>query len=152
MLCCLVYVLAFCQEVVSKLTQGVVRAVTPSFGTYTAQSAALSGSLRHTHSRLAEFSEEVAFFGGEEAEKEIIEKEYMTLVRHEEKVMGRRWWYGCAEEGIVKWLWGSFGVGLTLSCIHFTKVIKARSVCHPSFFQASRPLGHRPWCSYGRFV
>ncbi|KAG8220058.1 ABC transporter transmembrane region 2-domain-containing protein [Butyriboletus roseoflavus] len=88
----------------------LLRAVTPSFGTYTAQSAALAGSLRHTHSRLAEFAEEVAFFGGEDAEKEIIEKEYMMLVRHEEKVMARRWWYGCAEEGIVKWLWGSFGL------------------------------------------
>ncbi|KAN0100868.1 ABC transporter transmembrane region 2 domain containing protein [Tylopilus felleus] len=91
-------------------SSALLRAVTPSFGTYTAQSAALAGSLRHAHSRLAEFSEEVAFFGGEEAEKEIIEKEYMTLVRHEEKVMARRWWHGCAEEGIVKWLWGSFGL------------------------------------------
>ncbi|KAG9314614.1 adrenoleukodystrophy protein [Chiua virens] len=88
----------------------LLRAVTPSFGTYTSQSAALAGSLRHAHSRLAEFAEEVAFFGGEDAEKEILEKEYMNLVRHEEKVMARRWWYGCAEEGIVKWLWGSFGL------------------------------------------
>ena len=106
-------------KVTPELTHAaVVRAVTPSFGTYTAQSAALAGSLRHAHSRLAEFSEEVAFFGGEEAEKEIIEKEYMTLVRHEEKVMARRWWHGCAEEGIVKWLWGSFGVSqsCTLTC------------------------------------
>ncbi|KAF9229610.1 hypothetical protein BS17DRAFT_723587 [Gyrodon lividus] len=88
----------------------LLRAATPSFGTYTAQSAALAGSLRHTHSRLAEFAEEVAFFGGEEAERQIIEKEYVALVRHEAKVMNRKWWYGCAEEGIVKWLWGSFGL------------------------------------------
>lgn len=114
--------------------------MTPSFGTYTAQSAALAGSLRHTHSRLAEFAEEVAFFGGEDAEKEIIEKEYMTLVRHEEKVMARRWWYGCAEEGIVKWLWGSFGVSLTLSCVRLAEFSKVGSLCHPGFLQASWSL------------
>ncbi|KIJ68698.1 hypothetical protein HYDPIDRAFT_179754 [Hydnomerulius pinastri MD-312] len=88
----------------------LLRAVTPSFGTYTAQSAALAGQFRHTHSRLSEFAEEVAFFGGEEAERQLIEKEYIALIQHEEKVMDRRWWYGCAEEGIVKWLWGSFGL------------------------------------------
>lgn len=114
--------------------------MTPSFGTYTAQSAALAGSLRHTHSRLAEFAEEVAFFGGENAEKEIIEKEYLTLVRHEEKVMTQRWWYGCAEEGIVKWLWGSFGVSVTLSCVPLAKFSKAGSLCHPGFLQASWSL------------
>lgn len=121
-------------------THVVVRAVTPSFGTYTAQSAALAGSLRHTHSRLAEFAEEVAFFGGEDAEKEIVEKEYLTLVRHEEKVVARRWWYGCAEEGIVKWLWGSFGVSVILSCVHLTKFSKASGLCHSGFFQASWSL------------
>lgn len=146
------YVLASCRNLTPRLTLGVVRAVTPSFGTYTAQSAALSGSLRHSHSRLAEFAEEVAFFGGEETEKEIIEKEYVTLVRHEEKVMARRWWYSCAEEGIMKWLWGSFGVSITLSCTHVTKVDKARSLCHPGFLQASWSLQYRPWWSHRRFV
>jgi ABC-type uncharacterized transport system fused permease/ATPase subunit len=70
----------------------------------------LAGSLRHTHSRLSEFAEEIAFFGGEETEKRLIEHEYAALVQHEQGVMNKRWWYGCAEEGIVKWLWGSFGV------------------------------------------
>ena len=109
--------------------------MTPSFGTYTAQSAALAGSLRHTHSRLAEFAEEVAFFGGEEAEKEIIEKEYMNLVRHEEKVMARRWWYGCAEEGIVKWLWGSFGVSPISSFECLLRSVKLVVCAIPVFFR-----------------
>lgn len=87
-----------------------VRALTPSFGTYTAQSAALAGTLRRGHSRLVEFAEEVAFLGGEETERTLLEKEFFALVQHEEKVMEKRWWYACAEEGIIKWLWGSFGV------------------------------------------
>lgn len=95
---------------IAMLTLHLVRALTPSFGTYTAQSAAFAGSLRHSHSRLVEFAEEVAFFGGQETEREILEKEYSALIEHEEKVMNKRWWYACAEEGIIKWLWGSFGV------------------------------------------
>lgn len=87
-----------------------VRALTPAFGQYTALSAQLSGNLRHTHSRVAEFSEEVAFFGGEETEKMLVEREYAGFVKHENYVLTKRWWHGCVEEGIVKWLWGSFGV------------------------------------------
>lgn len=87
-----------------------VRRLTPPFGLYTALSAQLSGSLRHTHSRMSEFAEEIAFFGGEETEKLLVEREYAGLVMHENRVLRRRWWHGCVEEGIVKWLWGSFGV------------------------------------------
>lgn len=88
----------------------LLRVLSPSFGTYTAQSAALAGNLRHGHSRLVEFAEEIAFFGGQETERESLEREYLALVRHEEEVMNKRWWYACAEEGIIKWLWGSFGL------------------------------------------
>jgi len=84
--------------------------MTPPFGMYTALSAQLAGSLRHTHARLAEFSEEVAFMGGEETEKMLIEREYAGVVKHENKVLSRRWWFGCVEEGVIKWLWGSYGV------------------------------------------
>lgn len=84
--------------------------MTPPFGMYTAISAELSGSLRHTHSRLVEFAEEVAFMRGEETEKMLLEREYASVVRHENRVLNRRWWFGCIEEGIIKWLWGSFGV------------------------------------------
>jgi len=88
----------------------VLRALTPPFGAYTALSAHLSGSFRHTHSRLASFAEEIAFFGGEETEKMLVEREYAGTVKHENTVLRRRWWFGCIEEGVVKWLWGSFGL------------------------------------------
>ena len=89
-----------------------MRSLTPPSGQYTALSALLSGNFRHTHSRLAEFAEEIAFFGGEETEKMLVEREYAGLVKHENRVLRRRWWHGCVEEGIVKWLWGSFGVSV----------------------------------------
>ena len=38
---------------------------------------------------------------GEETEKILIEREYATLVKHENQVLTKRWWFGCVEEGIV---------------------------------------------------
>ena len=89
-----------------------MRYLTPPFGLYTALSAQLSGNLRHTHSRLADFAEEIAFLGGEETEKLLVEREYAGLVKHEARVLQKHWWHACVEEGIVKWLWGSFGVSV----------------------------------------
>ncbi|KAH9945617.1 adrenoleukodystrophy protein [Amylocystis lapponica] len=97
----------------------LLRLLTPPFGLYTALSAQLSGNLRHTHSRLAEFSEEIAFFGGEETEKMLAEREFAGLVQHESRVLTSRWWHGCVEEGIIKWLWGSFGLCLCAIPIFF---------------------------------
>lgn len=77
---------------------------------YTSISAQLSGQLRHAHSRLADFAEEVAFMDGEETEKLLVDREFAGVMMHEEKVNRRRWWFGVVEEGIIKWLWGSFGV------------------------------------------
>lgn len=96
-----------------------VRYLTPPFGAYAALSAQLSGSLRHTHSRLAEFAEEVAFMGGEETEKLLLEREYAGLVQHESRVLRRRWWFGCVEEGVIKWLWGSFGLAICAIPVFF---------------------------------
>lgn len=77
---------------------------------YTALSAQFSGSFRHIHSRISEFAEEITFLEGEETEKMLLEREYASIVQHENHVLLRRWWFGCVEEGVIKWLWGSFGV------------------------------------------
>ena len=62
----------------------------------------------------------MAFFGGEETEKMLIERDYFGLVKHINRVLRIRVWHGIVEEGIIKWLWGSFGVrftGLTVEAI-----------------------------------
>ncbi|KAJ3785293.1 adrenoleukodystrophy protein [Lentinula aff. detonsa] len=102
-----------------QLSAALLRSLTPPFGSYTALSAQLAGALRHSHSRLAEFVEEIAFMRGEETEKMLIEREYATAILHERKVLRRRWWFGCVEEGIVKWLWGSFGLVLCAIPVFF---------------------------------
>ncbi|KAH9982714.1 adrenoleukodystrophy protein [Lactifluus volemus] len=93
-----------------QLSAALLRKLTPPFGAYASTSTQLMGALRHTHSRLVEFAEEIAFSGGEDTEKMLVEREYAGLIMHENRVLVRRWWHGCVEEGIVKWLWGSFGL------------------------------------------
>ncbi|KAJ7630529.1 ABC transporter transmembrane region 2-domain-containing protein [Roridomyces roridus] len=100
-------------------TAALLRYMTPPFGMYTATFAELSGSLRHTHSRLVEFAEEVAFLRGEETEKLMLEREYSSVIKHENRVLNRRWWFGIVEEGIIKWLWGSFGLVLCAIPVFF---------------------------------
>lgn len=48
--------------------------------------------------------------GGEHTEKLLVEREYAGVMEHEHRILNSRWWFGCIEEGVIKWLWGSFGV------------------------------------------
>ncbi len=63
-----------CCRIIDPSERQSVRYMTPPFGMYTALSAQMAGSLRHTHSRLVEFAEEVAFMRGEHTEKMLIER------------------------------------------------------------------------------
>ncbi|EIW72866.1 hypothetical protein TREMEDRAFT_67105 [Tremella mesenterica DSM 1558] len=96
--------------VLVQISAGLLRAVTPPFGAYAAHEATLEGELRFTHSRLLESAEEVALYHGEEFEKNVIERGYFALVKHVNRVLRIRVWHGMAEEGVIKWAWGSFGL------------------------------------------
>jgi len=72
--------------------------------------ATLEGELRFTHSRLLENAEEVALYHGEEFEKNVIERGYFALIKHVNSVLRVRVWHSMAEEGVIKWVWGSLGL------------------------------------------
>lgn len=40
----------------------------------------------------------------------MIERGYFALVKHVNRVLRIRVWHGMAEEGVIKWAWGSFGL------------------------------------------
>lgn len=44
----------------------------------------------------------------------LVERDYFALVKHMNMVLRKRLWHGVAEEGVVKWMWGSFGVSYSL--------------------------------------
>lgn len=95
------------------LVQGsavLLRALTPPFGQYAAESQKLEGEYRWAHSRLIENSEEVALYRGQELEKNVIERAYFSLIKHVNRIYRIRIGHGMVEEGIIKWLWGSLGV------------------------------------------
>ena len=65
-----------------QLSASVMRALTPPFGKYVADEAQLEGEFRFEHSRLIDYSEEIALYNGHEAEKDTLDKGYFTLIKH----------------------------------------------------------------------
>lgn len=59
---------------------------------------------------MLESAEEVALYHGEEFEKNVIERGYFALVKHVNRILKIRVGHGMAEEGVIKWLWGSLGL------------------------------------------
>jgi len=93
-------------------TAALLRALTPAFGRHAAEEARLEGEFRFGHSRLIENAEEIAFYNGQEVEKNIIERAYFSLTHHINRVYGLRFQYSLAEDFVVKWLWGALGLGV----------------------------------------
>ena len=65
-----------------QISANVMRALTPPFGKYVADEARLEGEFRFEHSRLIDYSEEIALYNGHEAEKDTLDKGYFTLIKH----------------------------------------------------------------------
>lgn len=42
----------------------------------------------------------------------MIERGYFALIKHINRVLRIRVWHGMAEEGVIKWAWGAFGLGI----------------------------------------
>ncbi|KAK3683764.1 ABC transporter transmembrane region 2-domain-containing protein [Podospora appendiculata] len=95
-----------------QLSASVMRALTPPFGKYVADEARLEGEFRFQHSRLIDHSEEVALYGGHEAEKDTLDKGYFTLIKHVNYILRRRFYHGFMEDFVIKYFWGALGLML----------------------------------------
>ncbi|KAF2760659.1 hypothetical protein EJ05DRAFT_436070 [Pseudovirgaria hyperparasitica] len=93
-----------------QLSAGVMRALTPPFGKYVADEAILEGEFRFQHSRLIDYSEEVALYAGHEAEKDTLDKGYFTLIKHVNRILRRRFYHGFMEDFVIKYFWGALGL------------------------------------------
>ncbi|XP_024526475.1 ABC transporter D family member 1 isoform X1 [Selaginella moellendorffii] len=99
---------------------GFLRCITPDFAALTSQEQQLEGSFRYMHSRLCSHAESVAFFGGGSREKavsqlhllyvlfigflQVIEQRFNSLLRHDRKLLKKRWTFGVADEFVTKQL------------------------------------------------
>ncbi|KAJ4197592.1 ATP-binding cassette long-chain fatty acid transporter pxa2 [Fusarium falciforme] len=93
-----------------QLSANVMRALTPPFGKYVADEARLEGEFRFQHSRLIDYSEEIALYGGHSAEKDTLDKGYFTLIKHVNYILRRRFYHGFMEDFVIKYFWGALGL------------------------------------------
>lgn len=99
----------------------LMRAVTPPFGKYVAEETRLEGEFRFQHTRLIDYSEEIALYYGHDAEKDTLDKGYFTLIKHVNRILRRKLWHGVMEDYIVKYCWTAIGF-LLISVPVFFKV------------------------------
>lgn len=102
----------FIMSLVVQLSANVMRALTPPFGKYVADEAMLEGEFRFLHTRLIDYSEEVALYHGHEAEKDTLDKGYFTLIKHVNRILRRRLYHGFMEDFVIKYFWGALGLVL----------------------------------------
>ncbi|KAJ9665641.1 ATP-binding cassette long-chain fatty acid transporter pxa2 [Coniosporium apollinis] len=102
----------FMMSLIVQLSASVMRALTPPFGKYVADEARLEGEFRFQHSRLIDYSEEVALYAGHEAEKDTLDKGYFTLIKHVNRILRRRFYHGVMEDFVIKYFWGALGLML----------------------------------------
>lgn len=102
----------FMMSLIVQLSASVMRALTPPFGKYVADEARLEGEFRFQHSRLIDYSEEVALYHGHEAEKDTLDKGYFTLIKHVNRILRRRFYHGVMEDFVIKYFWGALGLML----------------------------------------
>ncbi|KAJ4356240.1 ATP-binding cassette long-chain fatty acid transporter pxa2 [Didymosphaeria variabile] len=100
----------FFMSLLVQLSANVMRALTPPFGKYVADEARLEGEFRFQHSRLIDYSEEVALYHGHEAEKDTLDKGYFTLIKHVNRILRRRFYHGVMEDFVIKYFWGALGL------------------------------------------
>src|SRR6195952_2582835 len=102
----------FFMSLLVQLSANVMRALTPPFGKYVADEARLEGEFRFEHSRLIDYSEEIALYNGHEAEKDTLYKGSFTLIKHVNYILRRRFTHGIMEDFIIKYVWGALGLVL----------------------------------------
>ncbi|VVT56932.1 uncharacterized protein SAPINGB_P005419 [Magnusiomyces paraingens] len=89
-----------------------LRALTPPFGKYVAQEAALEGDFRFQHTRVIDASEEIALYRGQQLEKMTLDRSYFALIKHVNRILRRRLYHGFMEDFVVKYFWGALGLVL----------------------------------------
>jgi ATP-binding cassette subfamily D (ALD) long-chain fatty acid import protein len=100
----------FFMSLLVQVSANVMRVLTPPFGKYVADEARLEGEFRFEHSRLIDYSEEVALYAGHEAEKDTLDKGYFTLIKHVNFILRQRFYHGVMEDFVIKYFWGALGL------------------------------------------
>ncbi|KAK4555710.1 ATP-binding cassette long-chain fatty acid transporter pxa2 [Recurvomyces mirabilis] len=146
----------FAMSLMVQLSASVMRALTPPFGKYVADEARLEGEFRFQHSRLIDYSEEIALYSGHEAEKDTLDKGYFTLIKHVNRILRRRFYHGIMEDFVIKYFWGALGLMLCSVPVFFkvpsTGVALGGKSDHTESFITNRRLLLSSSDAFGRLM
>jgi ATP-binding cassette, subfamily D (ALD), peroxisomal long-chain fatty acid import protein len=92
----------------------LLRKLSPPFGKLKEAEGRKEGNFRALHTRLIANAEEVAFYGGDEMERNFLDKSFKDLKSWMEKIYRLKINYNILEDMILKYGWSAFGY-LTIS-------------------------------------
>ncbi|KAL1922656.1 uncharacterized protein VTP21DRAFT_10195 [Calcarisporiella thermophila] len=99
-------------SLIMQLSAMLLRAFTPAFGKMVAEEQRLEGEFRFRHTRLIENAEEIALYGGHAVEKDVLDRSYLALIRHVNRIFRARVPHGMLEDFIIKYFFGAIGLVL----------------------------------------
>eukprot|EP00761_Pharyngomonas_kirbyi_P012810 gb/GECH01012837.1/.p1 GENE.gb/GECH01012837.1/~~gb/GECH01012837.1/.p1 ORF type:complete len:704 (+),score=162.31 gb/GECH01012837.1/:1-2112(+) len=80
----------------------IIQIATPPFGQLSSRTGKLEGDFRFFHSRTANNAESIAFYGGNNLEKQILDSSFGKLYKHLSKVLGINLSFGIVNDIFVK--------------------------------------------------
>lgn len=94
------------------LTGVILKKATPPFGKLIAEQAKRQGELRAAHSRVIQSSEEIAFYGGEKLELNILQESYIHLISHINTIYKTRISHTMLEQFLMRYVWSAIGLSM----------------------------------------
>jgi ATP-binding cassette subfamily D (ALD) long-chain fatty acid import protein len=95
------------------ITATILRRLSPPFGKLKAVEGRREGDLRTLHSRLIANAEEIAFYGGADMEKVLLDKSFKELRSWMEGIYRLKIRYNMLEDFVIKYSWSAFGYLIT---------------------------------------
>ncbi|KAK4156900.1 ABC transporter transmembrane region 2-domain-containing protein [Chaetomidium leptoderma] len=91
------------------VTASILRRLSPPFGKLKAVEGQKEGDFRSLHARLIANAEEIAFYGGSETEKTILNAEFKSLRQWMDNIYSLKIRYNMLEDFILKYSWSAYG-------------------------------------------